>query len=144
MKISEHHCRNFPLKLPGELHWYKGYFFYRHSTDGTLKGSQSFFVDTIVEKVEVPMYSPIPSCPRVELRPKAEDEPESEDTLRDVLGSLLWLVSTSRPDIADSLGAGARFVLPRGRALECHAEACCCVKGRHDLDPKHRRGVIIH
>ena len=134
--------KSFPTKNLGELNWYMGCLYERNRSKGTLKISQPAFIDVLLERFDVQSESPIPACPTVELSPRNSDEPVSERPYKEAVGCLLWLANMTRPDIADSVRAVARYNIDPGvshwRAVR---KILAYVAGTRDFGLTFRKGT---
>jgi len=108
-RLRDSLAKTFPTKNLGELSWYMGCLFERDRIKGTLKISQPAFVDVMLERFNVQSESPLPACPTVELSPRSDDEPVTNEPYREAVGCLLWLSNMTRLDVADSVGTVAHF-----------------------------------
>ena len=114
---SKHDCSelrsslgpSFPIKDLGELEWNLRCEFERDRIVGRLKISQSEFVDKLSERFKVVTTRPTPACSTIELRTLNTDDEEVNAPYREAVGSLMWLANMTRPDIASSVRAVARF-----------------------------------
>ena len=82
--------------------------FERDTDEGTLTISQMNFASALVERFGITTECDTPSSPSVELLPRSEDEPQTTEPYREAVGSLMWLANTTRPDLAQAVGAVAR------------------------------------
>ena len=92
--------------MAGELSWYTGCAFERNFKDGTIKMSQTAFVEELLKRFEnqcPPKTSAIPANPLIELAPRAEDDPGEKWPYREAVGSPQWLANMTRPDIANAV-----------------------------------------
>ena len=106
--LQEKLCDFFPVKHLGKLSWYMGCSFERDAREGTLKISQKNFASALVERFGITKESDTPASPSVELLPRSENEPQTTEPYREAVGSLMWLANTTRPDLAQAVGAVAR------------------------------------
>ena len=115
---SHETCRNFhaaltakfPTNNLGELTWYTGCAFKRNWELGTFEITQEAFVESMLNHFGVNSSSDLPATPGVERGPREEGEPKGDWTYREVVGSLMWLSTMTRPDISNAV-----------RAVACHS-----------------------
>ena len=113
---SEEECRDFHAainsKLPtndlGQLTWYTGCDLKRNWELGTLDITQKAFVESMMNRFGVNSSSDIPATPEVELGPREEQHPRGDWPYKEALGSLMWLSTTTRPDITNEVRAVTR------------------------------------
>ena len=85
---------------------YTGCAFYRDWESGVLETNQTAYAKNLVAKYRNSAISNIPGGPGIDLGPKKDDEPGSNDEFPQyppLVGSLMWLSVTTRPDIANAL-----------------------------------------
>ena len=73
-----------------------------------MKISQRSIAASLVKNLEVTSTSNVPAPPSVELVPRAANESATTEPYLEVVGSLMWLANTTRPDIADAVRSVAR------------------------------------
>ena len=103
--------QRFPVKNLGELKMYTGCAFERDWKNGILEMNQTAFAKNMVEQYNIFATSNIPGSPGVDLGPRKDGEPGSNEEFpkhRTLVGSLMWLSVATRPDIANALHACAR------------------------------------
>ena len=113
---SDETCRDFhaalntqfPTNNLGELTWYTDCAFTRNWELGTLEITQKAFVESMLNRFGVKSSSDIPATPGVELGPREEGEPKGDWPYREVMGSLMWPSTMTRPDISNAVRAVAR------------------------------------
>ena len=101
----------FLTNMVGELSWYTGCTFERNFKDGTIKMSQTAFVEELLKRFEnhcLTKTSAIPANPLIELGPKTEEDPGGKWPHQEAVGSLLWLSNMTRRDIANAVRVVAR------------------------------------
>lgn len=110
--------------------------------NGTLKISQPAFVDVLLERFEVKSKSSVPASPTVELSPRGDDEPTTDEPYREAVGALLWLSNMSRPDLSDSVRAVARYSRDPGpKHWKAVMKILSYVATTHDLGLTFRKGT---
>ena len=98
-----------PVKNLGELRWYGGCHYTREREMGTLTISQKMFADELVKKVCVTSTKSVLLRVGVKLEEFDEDERVKNWPFRELLGSLMWLSISTRPDISKAVRAVARY-----------------------------------
>ena len=83
--------------------------FERNVREGSLTISQKNFASALVERFGITAECDNPSSTSVELLPRSEDEAQTTEPYREAVGSLMWLANTTRPDLAQAVGAVARY-----------------------------------
>ena len=101
--------RMVPVKNLGELRWYGGCQFSRDRLNGLLKISQKTFADSLVEKFVVVDVKSIPMPVGIKLEEFSQDEPVGTWPFHELIGSLMWLATQTRPHIANAVRAVARY-----------------------------------
>ena len=81
----------------------------RNREKGTLEISQTQFVRNVVERFGITKTSPIPASPSLDLGHVSNEDPAVDARYREMVGSLMWIANQTRPDIANAVGAVARF-----------------------------------
>ena len=105
--------RMVPVKNLGELRWFGGCHYTREREMGTLTISQKTFADELVKKYCVTSTQSVPLRVGVKLEEFNEDEMVENGPFRELVGSLMWLSISTRPDIANAV-----------RAVACSASCC--------------------
>ena len=90
-----------------ELSWYLGCAFERGRKAGVLRASQRAFIESVVSRYGVDAVSDLPAFQSADLGPRRDDEPVCDKPVRAAVGSLIWLGSMTRPDIANAVRAVA-------------------------------------
>ena len=101
--------RMVPVKNLGELRWYGGCHYTREREMGTLTISQKTFADELVKKFCVTSTQSVPLRVGVKLEDFNEDEMVENWPFRELVGSLMWLSVSTRPDISNAVRAVARY-----------------------------------
>lgn len=101
--------RMVPVKNLGELRWYGGCHFTREREMGTLTISQKKFSDELVKKFRVTSTQRIPLRVDAKLEMFDEDEKIKDWPFRELVGGLMWLSISTRPDISNAVRAVARY-----------------------------------
>ena len=103
--------QRFPVKNLGELKMYTGCAFERDWDNWILEINQTAFAINTVEQYNIFTTSNIPWSPGVDLGPRKDGEPGGNEHFpkyRALVGSLMWLVVMTRPDIANALRTCSR------------------------------------
>ena len=101
--------RMVPVKNLGELRWYGGCHYAREREMDTLTISQKTFADELVKKYGVTSTQSVPLRVGIKLEEFNEDEMVENWPFRELVGSLMWLSISTRPDIANAVRAVARY-----------------------------------
>ena len=81
----------------------------RDREKGTLVISQTQFIRSVVDRFGITKTSPIPASPSLDLRYVSDEKLVVDAFFRDTVGSLMWIVNQTRPDISNAVRAIARF-----------------------------------
>ena len=92
----------------GEFSWHAGCDFKRNWELGTLEITKKAFVESMLNRFGLNSSSDIPATPGVELGSREEGEQKGEWPCREAVGSLMWLLTMTRPDISNTVRAVAR------------------------------------
>ena len=92
------------------------------TSDGGIQIHQRHYIDEILKKFNCELWKPVPTPARDSITlhkgqsPQTEEEKQRMEKVpyRQVLGSLMWLAVCTRPDLAQALGACARFCAAPG------------------------------
>ena len=101
--------KTFPTNDLGECTWYDGCGIERDVELGTINFSQEAYVESLMKRFDVQSISDIPASPGADPGPKQDDEPGGDWPVREAIGSLMWLSTTTRPDITNAVRAVARY-----------------------------------
>ena len=101
--------RMVPVKHLGGLRWYGGCHYTREREMGTLTISQKTFADELVKTFCVTSTQSVPLRVGVKLEDFDEDEMIENWPFRELVGSLMWLSVSTRPDISNAVRAVARY-----------------------------------
>ena len=98
-----------PSKNLSELRWYGGCHYTREREMGILTISQKTLADELVNNYCVTSTQSVPLRVGVKLEEFNEDEMVENWPFRELVGSLMWLSTSTRPDIANAVRAVARY-----------------------------------
>ena len=101
--------KTFPTKHLGEVTCFMGSEYKKDREKGTLEISQTQFIRNVVERLGITKTIPIPASPSLDLRHVSDEDPAVDAIYREMVGSLMWIVNQTRPDIANAVRAVARF-----------------------------------
>ena len=101
--------RMVPVNNLGELRWYGGCHYTCERERGTLTISQKKFADELVKTFCVTSTKSVPLRVGVKLEEFNEDERVENWPFRELVGTLMWLSISTRPDIADAVRDVARY-----------------------------------
>ena len=108
--------RTIPVENLGDLKWYGGCRYSRDRKGGTLTISQQRFAEELVKKFRVTFVQSVPLKVGVKLEEFDEDEETESWPFRELLGGLMWLAISTRPDISNAVRSVARYC-PAPRAI---------------------------
>ena len=101
--------RTIPVKNLGDLKWYGGCRCSKDRKRGTLTISQQSFAEELVKKFRVTSVQSVP----LKVGVKQEEFDENEETeswpFRELVGGLMWLAISTRPDISNAVRSVARY-----------------------------------
>ena len=95
--------RTIPVKSLGELEWYGGYRCSRDRKMGILTISQQSFAEKLVKKFRMTSVQSVPLREGVKLEEFDEDEETEGWPFRELVGGLMWLAISTRPDISNAV-----------------------------------------
>ncbi|CAB1106941.1 unnamed protein product [Ectocarpus sp. CCAP 1310/34] len=98
-----------PVKNLGELRWYSACFYERDVQRGLLRISQQRFTEQLTAEYGIEWGRSVPLPVSVKLTDYDENEACADVPFRELVGSLMWLATQTRPDIANALRAVARY-----------------------------------
>ena len=101
--------RMVPVMNLGELKCYGGCHYTREREMGTLTISQKTFADGLVKTFCVTSIQSVPLRVGVKLEEFDEDKRAENWPFRELVGSLMWLSISTRPDISNAVLAVARY-----------------------------------
>ena len=98
-----------PVKNLGELKWYSACFYERDLERGLLKISQQRFAEELAAEYGIEWGRSVPLSVSVKLDDFDVNEASPDVPFRELVGSLMWLATQTRPDIANAVRAVARY-----------------------------------
>ena len=98
-----------PVKNLGDLKLYEGCRYSRARKRGTLTISQQSFAEELVKKFRVTFVQSVPLKVELKLENFDEDEETESWSFRELLGGLMWLAISTRPDIYNAVRSVARY-----------------------------------
>ena len=98
-----------PVKNLGDLKWYGGCRYSRDRKRGTLTIYQQSFAEELVKKFRVTSVQSVPLKVGVKLEDFHEDEETESWPFRELVGGLMWLAISPRPDISNAVRSVARY-----------------------------------
>ncbi|CAB1120479.1 unnamed protein product [Ectocarpus sp. CCAP 1310/34] len=98
-----------PVKNLGELRWYSACFYERDVERGLLRISQQRFAEELAAEYGIEWGRSVPLPVSVKLTDFDENEASADVPFRELVGSLMWLATQTRPDIANAVRAVARY-----------------------------------
>ena len=102
--------RTIPVKnLVGDLKWYGGCRYSRDRKRGTLTISQQRFAEELVKKFRVTSVQSVPLKVGVKLEEFDGNEETESWPFRELVGGLMWLAISTRPDISNAVRSVARY-----------------------------------
>ena len=108
-QFGEDRNQSVPVKNLGELKWYSGCYYERDRKGGRVKISQQTYTVELGENYGVKWGRSTPLPTSCRLWEFDTDEPNVDKPFRELIGSLLWIALLTRPDIANSVRAVARY-----------------------------------
>ena len=101
--------RTIPVKNLGDLKWYGGCRYSRDRKRDTLTSSQQSFAEELVKKFRVTSVQSVPLKIGVKLEDFDEDEETEIWPFRELVGGLMCLAISTRPDISNAVRSVARY-----------------------------------
>ena len=101
--------RTIPVKNLGDLKRYGGCRYSRDRKRGTLTISQQSFAEELVKKFRVTFIQSVPLKVGVKLEEFDENEGTESWPFRKLVGGLMWLAISTRPDISNAVRSVARY-----------------------------------
>ena len=98
-----------PTKNLGEVKFFLGCEFICDREAGTIEISQKSYIRSVIERFNICRTSSIPASLANDNRSLKEDEGAGDAPFREVMGSLMWIASQTRPDISNAVRSVARY-----------------------------------
>ena len=98
-----------PVKHPGVLRWYSGSFYERDWEKGTLTISQQIFAEQLADEYGIEYGRSVPLSIGTKFVDFDKNEESRNWPFRELIGSLMWLSTQTRPDISNIVRAMARY-----------------------------------
>eukprot|EP00904_Undaria_pinnatifida_P006166 jgi/Undpi1/267/HiC_scaffold_1.g00263.m1 len=98
-----------PVKNLGQLRWYSRRFYDRDWEKGTLKISQQTFAEQLADEYGIEYGRSVPLSIGTKLADFDKNEASGNWPFRELIGSLMWLSTQTRPDISNAVRAVARY-----------------------------------
>ncbi|CAB1100735.1 unnamed protein product [Ectocarpus sp. CCAP 1310/34] len=116
--------KSVPVKNLGELRWYSGCFYERNKETGRLTISQQTLTDELAAEYGVVGGQSVPMSSGVRLSDIDADEMATDLPFRELVGSLMWLATKTRPNNANGRyqGGSSRIVTCGGGAVSWFSE----------------------
>ena len=112
-----------PVKNLGEVRWYSGLHHERGWEKGTLSISQQTFAEELAQEYQIENGKIIPMGLGVNLDDFQQDEESTRLPFRELVGSLMWLATQTRPDISNAVKGSSRVLcVPTTDTLACCSE----------------------
>ena len=106
--LHENLNKRFTTKHLGACTYYDGCAIVQDELKGTTTVTQEAYTNSLLARLGIKGTKPTPASPSSDLGPKRDDEQVTDEPVREVLGSLLWLSTMTRVDIANAVRAVAR------------------------------------
>ena len=97
-----------PTKNLGKVKFFLGCEFIRDREAGTIEISQDSYIRSVLERFNICRTSAIPASLANDNRSLKEDEGAGDVPFREVVGTLMWIASQTRPDISNTVRAVTR------------------------------------
>eukprot|EP00961_Rhodomonas_salina_P283185 3826967-Rhodomonas_salina.1 len=131
-RMIDHLKKTFELTEDGRMEWFLGVA-YRYDPSGAIVADQSAYLDGCLQRYQLTGINPKPTPMSFKLVLTAnEEEPDMElhSYYRAVVGSLVWMASWTRPDVAQAVGYLARFLSrPTKAAVQAAHRVFAYLKG---------------
>ena len=101
--------RTIPVKNLGDLKWYGGCRYSRDRITGTLTISQQSFAEELAKKFRVTSVQSVLLKVGVKLEEFDENEETESWPFHELVGVLMWLAVSTRPDVSNAVRSVARY-----------------------------------
>lgn len=141
--------QRFKMKDLGQLHWFLGIKVSRDEKTGDITMTQQAYIEDILERFKMSNCKPV-STPATIDRLSKKDAPQTEDErkemkkvpYRSLVGSLLFLTTATRPDIAVAVSEVARYMSDPGPKHWIAAKRILrYLRGTSTLGLRYRKGA---
>ena len=131
------------VKNLGDLKWYGGCRYSRDRKRGTLTISQQSFAEEVVKKFRVTSLQSGPLKVGVKLEEFDEDEETESLPFRELVGLLMWLAISTRPDISNAARSVARYSAPRAIHLKSAIGILAYINATCGFGITYQRGTTV-
>ncbi|CAN0037609.1 unnamed protein product [Pylaiella littoralis] len=97
--------KSVPVKNLGELRWYSGCLHERNKETGGLTISQQTYTEELAAEFGVEWGKSVPVPDKTKISEFRADEVNVTDQFRELVGSLMWLPTMTRPDLSNAVRA---------------------------------------
>ena len=133
-----------PVKNLGDLKWYGGCRYPRDRKRGTLTKSQLCFAEELVKKFRVTSVQSVPPKVGVKLEDFHEDEETESWPFRELVGGLMWLAISTRPDISNAVRSVARYCsAPKAVHWKSALGVLAYINGTCGFNITYQRGTTV-
>ena len=133
-----------PVKNLGDLKWYGGCRYSRGRKRGTLTKSQQSFAEELVKKFRVTFVQSVPLKVGVKLKNFDEDEETESWSFRELVGGLMWLAISTRPDISNAVRSVARYCsAPKAVHWKSALGILAYINGIYGFGITYQRGTTV-
>ena len=133
-----------PVKSLGDLKWYGGCRYSRDRKRGVLTISQESFAEELVKKFRVTSVQSVPFKVGVKLEEFDEDEETESWPFCDLVGGLMWLAISTRPDISNAVRSVARYCsAPKAIHWKSALGILAFINGTCGFDTTYQRGTTV-
>ena len=136
--------RTIPVNNLGDLKWYGGCRYSRDRKRGTLTISQQSFAEELVKELCVTSVQSVP----LRVGVKLEEFDEAEETVswpcRELVGGLMWLAISTRPDIPNAVRSVARYCsAPKAIHWKSTLGILAYINGTRGFGITYQRGATV-
>ena len=136
--------RTIPVKNLGDLKWYGGCRYSRDRKRDTLTISQQSFAEELVKKFRVTSVKSVPLKVGVKLEEFDEDKETESWPFRELVGGLMWLAVSTRPDIFNAVRSAPRYYsAPRAIHWKSALGILAYINGTCGFGIAYQRGTTV-
>ena len=138
--------RTIPVTNLGDLKWYGVCRYSRDRKRGTLTISQQSFAEKLVTKFRVTSAQSVPLIVLIGAKLKDFDEDEETEncSFRELVGGLMWLTISTRPDISNADRSVARYCsAPKAIHSESALGILAYINGTCGFSITYQRGTTV-